>query len=320
MTKPKGGAQSAGGAPALPATGYLLLAGLTLFWGLNFPAMKIVLGEIPVWPFRAICLIVSGLALLALARLGGQQLRVPTAEIWPLLICTLLYTAGWHIFSAYGVSLIEAGRAAIIAFTMPVWAALLGVVVLDERITASKLLGLVLGVAGLAVLIGPDLSALGTAPLGGLFMLIAAIGWASSTVAIKRFSWTISPLVLAGWLLFLGGIPLTLGAVLFTAIPDPAAISGQAYVALAYVVVFPMAFCQWSWFKLVRIFPALIASIGTLAVPVAGVLASGLILGEAIGLRELAALGLVCTALVVVLVIPALNLRRRGAPPAGGPG
>ena len=203
---------------------------------------------------------------------------------------------------------------------MPVWAALLSVVVLDERITVPKLLALVLGVAGLAVLIGPDLSALGTAPLGGLFMLIAAIGWASSTVALKRFSWSISPLVLAGWLLFLGGIPVTLGAVLFTTIPDPAAVSGQAYLALAYVVVFPMAFCQWSWFKLVRIFPAVIASIGTLAVPVAGVLFSGLILGEAIGLRELAALGLVCAALVVVLVIPALGPRRRGTPPAGGGG
>ncbi len=72
------------------------------------------------------------------------------------MICVVFNILGWHLFSGYGVSMIEAGRASIIAFTMPVWAALFSRFVLGEALTGTKLLGLALGIVGLAVLIGPD--------------------------------------------------------------------------------------------------------------------------------------------------------------------
>ncbi len=71
--------------PALPRSGYLLLAGITLFWGANWPAMKIVLGELPVWWFRSLCLLVGGIGLLLIARLSRQRLSVPPNEAGPLL-------------------------------------------------------------------------------------------------------------------------------------------------------------------------------------------------------------------------------------------
>ncbi|MHA1600824.1 MAG: DMT family transporter, partial [Alphaproteobacteria bacterium] len=129
-------------AQRLPPSGYVLLSGLTLFWGLNWPTAKIVLGEMPVWTFRSLCLVVGGCGILAITRLSGRSLRVPTSEIRPLLLCAVFNIVGWHLFSAYGVSLIESGRAAIIAFTMPVWAAALGWFVLGERLTLSGVLGL----------------------------------------------------------------------------------------------------------------------------------------------------------------------------------
>ena len=54
-------------------------------------------------------------------------------------------------------------------------------------------------------------------------------------------------------------------------------------------------------------FPAVLAAVGTLAIPIVGVLSSGLVLGEPIGGREILALALVCAALVVVLILPALR-------------
>ena len=110
----------------LPPLGFVLLAGLTLFWGLNWPAMKIAFAELPVWWFRAACLWFGGLGLLAIARLSGQGLSVPRAERGALVVCALFNVLGWHLCSGYGVSLMPAGRASIIAFTMPVWASLLG--------------------------------------------------------------------------------------------------------------------------------------------------------------------------------------------------
>ena len=81
---------------ALPRSGYLLLAGVTLFWGANWPAMKIVLEELPVWWFRSLCLIVGGVGLLAIARLSGQRLSVPAGEIPKLLLCAFFNVIAWH--------------------------------------------------------------------------------------------------------------------------------------------------------------------------------------------------------------------------------
>lgn len=296
----------------LPPLGFLLLAGLTLFWGANWPAMKIALAELPVWWFRAGCLWFGGLGLILIARLTGQSLRVPSFERRPLLLCAVFNVVGWHLCSGYGVSLMPAGRAAIIAFTMPVWASLLASFVLDEAITKGKLLGLALGMSGLAVLIGPDLVALGTAPLGALFMLMAALSWATGTVLLKRFHWSVPTTVLVGWQLVAGAIPVSLGAVLLQAPPELASLSREALLAVAYIFLFPMVFCQWAFFQTVRLFPAAIAAIGTLAIPVVGVYSSAVILGERVGWLEFIALLLICSALASVLLPGA----RRSAPSA----
>ncbi len=78
----------------------LLLAGLSLFWGMNWPAMKFVLAQMPVLTFRTMCVWFTGPALLLLARLGGEQLGVPVRE-WPMLLLaafcnvTLWCTSAW---------------------------------------------------------------------------------------------------------------------------------------------------------------------------------------------------------------------------------
>ncbi len=285
----------------LPPAGFLLLAALTLFWGSNWPAMKIILGELSPWGFRLLCLLPAGCALLAIARLSGLELRVPRRERGPLLLCAVFAITGWHLLTAHGVSLIPAGRAVIIAFTMPLWAALMAVPLLGEALTRRKLLGLGLGLGGLACLLGPEVVVLGTAPLGSLLVLLAAFSWALGSLLLKRFAWTTPTIVLAGWQLLAGGLPVTLGALLLEGVPDPTRLSAGAQLALVYTIAFPMIFCHWAWFKLVGLFPATIAAIGTLAIPVVGVFASALLLGEAVGPAEILALVLVCLGLAVAL-------------------
>ena len=240
--------------------GYALLAALTIFWGCNWPAMKIALTELPVWWFRSACLIVGGILLLLIARVSGQGLGVPKRERSPLLFCAVFNVIGWHLCSAYGISLMPAGRAAIIAFTMPVWAAFLGSFILGEAMTLGKLWGLLLGLAGLAVLIGPDLAALGSAPLGAAFMVLAAMSWAMGTVSIKRFEWSMPTTSLIGWQLLIGAVPITLGAVLLEEMPKIGALDAKVLWATAYVFLVPMVFCQWAFIKTVRLFPATIAA------------------------------------------------------------
>ncbi|MEM7292264.1 MAG: DMT family transporter [Pseudomonadota bacterium] len=307
---------SARQAPVLPRAGFLFLAAITLFWGLNWPGMKIILAEIPVWWFRSSCLWFGGLALLSLAALGGHRCKPRLEEIPPIVLVTLFNVCGWHLCSAYGVSLIPAGRAAIIAFTMPLWASLFSVWLLRESFSLNKLFGLSLGMAGLLVLIGTDLIVLKSAPLGSLFMLGAALSWALGTVLFKRGGWDLPIASCVGWQLLLGAVPLTTGAMLLEPMPEFSEVSLKAWIALAYLFVFPMTFCQWAYLKVVHLFPASIAAIGTLLVPVVGVYSSALLLGEVVGWSELVSLLLTCGGLLVVLVLP--SVRRKSVEVLGG--
>jgi drug/metabolite transporter (DMT)-like permease len=293
-------------------TPVLLLAALSLFWGLNWPGMKIILSEVTVWWFRAACLLVGGAILMSLSALSGNRVRLWRREIGPVALCGCFAILGWMVCSAYGVSLMPAGRASIIAFTMPLWATLAAAAVLGEPLSVRKLLGLGLGISGLGVLIGPDLLILERAPLGALFMLLAAISWAIGTVLVKRTAWELPTLSNVAWQLLLSAIPVTAVALLTEPLPAPASLSLPAIAALVYIFLFPMSFCQWAYFKVVGLLPASIAAIGTLAIPVIGVYSSHLVLGEAVGVSELLALLLVLSALVLVLLVPAL------AAPGGG--
>ena len=297
--------------PATSISPIFLLASLSLFWGLNWPGMKIILSEMTVWWFRAFCLIVGGCILLLISALSGNRWRLRTQEVRPVLLCGTFAILGWMVFSAYGVSLMPAGRASIIAFTMPLWATLIAAFVLGERITLAKVAGLFLGLLGLGVLIGPDLLILKRAPVGAFYMLLAALSWALGTVLIKRISWEIPTLSNVAWQLLFSAIPVTFVAALSEPLPDVTALSGTAIIALVYLFLFPMSFCQWAYFKTVSLLPASIAAIGTLMVPVIGVYSSYLVLDEHIGLAEIAALLLILSALTLVLLIPAWKTSRR---------
>jgi drug/metabolite transporter (DMT)-like permease len=73
---------------------------------------------------------------------------------------------------------------------------------------------------------------------------------------------------------------------------------------VAYIIILPMTLCNLAWVRLVQIFPANVAAIGTLAIPVIGVLSSAFVLGESVGIQEIAALILVLMALAIAMVKP----------------
>ncbi len=285
----------------LPRKGIFLLITLSLFWGLAWPAMKISLSEIPPWTFRSYCIVLGGIGILILARANGFKLKLPLQELKPLCFVALFSITGWHLFSAHGILRMTAGRAAIIAFTMPLWANILSALLLKEHITSTRILALGIGLGGLALLIWPEIEAVGAAPLGAVFMLGAAISWATGTVLIKRTDWNTPTTVLTGWQLLLGGIPVVMGALFFEPSGISFDISARAIIALTYIILFPMIYCHWAYFSLIRIFPASIAAISILAIPVVGVFSSSLILNEPVGINEVVALVLVVTALAIAL-------------------
>jgi drug/metabolite transporter (DMT)-like permease len=294
-----------------------LLFSLAIFWGVNWPAIKFSVNDVPVWTYRTICLLSGGLGLLGICRLAGISIAVPRKEWRSLAVAGFFNITGWHLLSALGVSHMGAGKASIVAFTMPLWAALVSALWLKEKITGLTLTALVVGFLGLAVLVAPDWQKISAQPLGPIFMLGAALSWAIGTVALKRSAFTIPTASLAGWQMLLGGIPIYIGALIFDRGFDPAQVGQTAWIAVAYSALVPMIYCHWAWFRVVQIYPAVIAAIGTLAIPVVGVISSAAVGGESIGWPEVVSLTLVLASLVLVLIVP--NLKRGGAQPVPEP-
>jgi drug/metabolite transporter (DMT)-like permease len=172
------------------------------------------------------------------------------------------------------------------------------------------MIGLLLGLAGLLVLIGPDIIILKAAPVGALFMFCASLSWAFGTVLVKHFHWTMPVGVTTGWMLLIGAVPITIGALMLEPFPDLAQFSTPVWWAMAYVFLLPMIFGQWAFYSIVKQFSATIAGISTMAVPVIGIIASALMIGEPVGGRDLIALVCICCALFSVLVLPTLKRSR----------
>jgi drug/metabolite transporter (DMT)-like permease len=280
--------------------GLVLLGLITLGWGFTWPIIKLVLVEVPPLTFRAVCLLAAGAGMLLLARIGGQSLHVPRRYWGRLLALSACSIVGWNVLVIYGVAHLPSGRAALLGYSMPLWSMTLSLWLLDERLTARRVASLVLGMAGIVVLLGTDLTEMANAVTGVLLMLGAAISWALGVVLLKRFALPIATASLTGWLMFVGAVPVLVAAVVLehdrwhpvTTIPA---------LGLLYSTLVSFMFGYWAWNRLVLMVPVAVSSISALATPVVGVLSGMWLLGEPLTWQEVAAGGFILGAIALVL-------------------
>ncbi|MEM8551725.1 MAG: DMT family transporter [Pseudomonadota bacterium] len=289
---------------ALQATA---VAALAIFWALNWPMMKIGLTTVEPWTFRAVVVTAGGVGCFIVARIIGASIRVPKRERLPLLWVGLMQGLLWNAFSGFGTAMIEAGRAAVLAFTMPVWAVILAILFLGEAVTRRRLFGLALGMAGMGLLLLPALEALGSSAVGAMLMVGGAMSWAVATTVVKKANFSIHPMVLAGWQFAIGAGPLIAAAVILGRPSSILEVDGATASAIIYSALFPMIVCQAIFFTIVKRLPASLASMSTLMIPPLGVYFSAAILGERVGPAEFGALVLVSAAMVMIL--PGFNWR-----------
>ena len=285
----------------LPKRLWWVLASLTFAWGFNWTAMKVALAQVPPWTFRSLCLGLGAAVLFAALRAGGQRLVLPSGQWRRLWMLALLNITSWNMLIAFGVGMIPSGRAAILAYTMPVWAVPLSVWLLGERITRAKLAGLALGLGGLALLLAESFAGLGRAPLGSLLVLGAALSWALGTVLQKRFPVRLPVGLYTAWIMLLGGVPIFAGALIFDDWGALRHVGVAAWLGTAYNVLIAFAFAHWAWIKIATSVPVSVFSISMLLIPVVGVVCGMLFLGERPAWAEYAALGLILAALLTVL-------------------
>jgi len=294
-------------AHGVPASSLVQIAVLTLVWGCNWPVLKLGVTELPPLTFRASTLLFAALGLLAVSKWSGQSICIPRAWWGRVLILAILNIAAWNGLILFGVQQMQAGRSAILAYTMPLWSVLFSLVLLHEPLSKRKVVGLLLGMAGMIVLLGDDLRNVQRSPVGAMFILAAAISWAFGTVLLRRWEPPIPQNTLTGWMMIIGWIPIAGCVPLLDAHPLESLVHASATVwfAIVYNIFLAGTLAHWAWFKMARTLPVAVSSMSSLPVPVVGVLSGMLFLGERPGASEFIALALVLASLVAVLRTPA---------------
>ena len=288
---------------AVPASSLLLVVILTLVWGCNWPVLKLGVTELAPLTFRATTMPFAALGLLLVAKLSGDSIRIPRA-LWRKVAALALFNiAAWNGLILFGVQQMPAGRSAILAYTLPIWSVLFSLWLLHEPLSGRKLVGLLAGMGGMAVLLGEEIVNVRRAPVGALCIIGAAISWGFATVLLRRWAPPVPQNTLTGWMMLFGWIPIALAAPLFD--PHPfaalASMSGTAWFAVLFNIFLAGTVAHWAWFRMARTLPVAVSSLSSLPVPVVGVLSGMLFLGERPGASEFIALALVLASLAAVM-------------------
>jgi drug/metabolite transporter (DMT)-like permease len=287
--------------PVTPLVAAILLGLVILLWGVNWPVMKRVVGQMPPMLFVASRLALGTATLIPVAWMAGQ-LRLPDRRDLPVLLSVgVLQMTGFMTLVTLALQHVPAGRAGILAYTTPLWVVPLALIFLKEKLSPLKVGGLLLGLAGVAVLFNPgafDWSDPAVLTGNGMLMAGAAL-WAVNIVQVRGHRWAGTPLSLAAWQMGMATL-LTGTYALLTEDVGRIQWSGELVTLLVYNGPLATAFCFWAMVTVNRALPAITLSLSTLAVPVVGLAASALWLGEAMTITNIAGLGFIAAGLVAV--------------------
>ena len=269
--------------------GFLCLVVTAFGWALNWPLMKLLLLQWPPLFARGLAGTLAAVILAALALSRGERLQVPREAIPRLIFASFTNVFAWMGFGTMAMKYVSVGEGALIAYTMPIWAMLFAWPFLHEKPTLRDIAALLLGIAGVALLLGADISAFSAGKLTGIALALScAILFALGNV-LNRKILPMPPLVVAAWQVGLGCFVMLVLGVAFEH-PNYAAITPQGVACFAYMTLVPMGLCYLTWFETLRRLPPTSASTGMLLVPVIGVVSAAFILGEPLGFREVAAM------------------------------
>ena len=299
-------ATPAGGASRGRDLGFVALAVLAPIWGYGWVATKVGLEYSRPLTFAALRVTLSALCLLTVLVLTHRRLRPPVIgyTIAIGLLQTTLFTGlvMWALNSA------GAGKIAVLTYTMPFWLLLLAWGFLGERLGGAQWPAVGLAFAGLVLVVGPwHIHGL----LPSVLTVAGGLAWAAAALVAKlaHRRHEVDVLSLTTWQMVFGALPLAAVALL-TAHQGPD--WTPAFVAsLTYNVLLANALAWFLWLYALRRLSAGLAGLGTLAIPVIGVVASWLQLGERPSAAEGVGMALIVGGLALLVAQGVAAGRRR---------
>ena len=287
--------------------GVLALVVIAPLWGYSWIAIKVALGYSGPFTFAALATVGCTVAFFAALLLARRPLRPPPLGF--TISIGLLQTALFNTLATVALSAGGAGKVGVLAYTMPFWLLLLAWLFLGERLRGLQWTAVGLSLGGLVLVVRPwDIGGV----LPGVLACVAGCIWAASGLLIKLLQnrRPVDALSLTAWQMAFGAAALV-SVALLTHDGWPQW-TGTFIACLTYVVLLSSGLCYVLWTYALHTLPAGVAGMGTLAVPVIGVAAAWVQLGERPGPVEAAGMALIVTALAA-LAAYGFVAGRRGA-------
>ena len=278
-----------------------ILVLLIVVWSVVWPLFRFVVQEVPPLVFRVSAGIPAAILLLFIAKVTSQKLIIPKKKWVPLFFISFFNVTLWQVLMLYGVSMLGGGRAAVLGYTMPVWAVMVASIMGFEKITYSSFLALCLGVFGvISLTVGIDFF---SNWIGVLVMLMAGLSWGIGTMILKYGGLNFNAFVIAGWQQLIGILPIIPFAILwdFNNIGNP---DYRHFLVLLFAIFFSSAYTYWAYFVVLQNFTVTVTSISVMMVPVLALLIDAMYLGIKFSYYDLIALLMIVMSIFIAATKP----------------
>ncbi len=280
---------------------WLMLCLCAMLWGSAYVFNAVAIKELPHLTITLVRLLIASLFLQTVLRLYGLSLPRGWSTWRAFFVMTMLSNIGPYLLVLQGQMGTTSGLAAVLTATTPLFTILLAhAFTQDERLTANKLAGVLVGIVGVAIVVGFDAWTGASASFVAKLMLVAAsLLYAIGSIYAKRFS-GMPPLVIAASIMTSGALlslPLSLYIDRPWTLPMP---STEVWIAVVCTGVFGSALAAISYFRLFTVAGATNAMLVTLLLPITPIIGGALYLGERLALREIVGGAVIMLALIII--------------------
>ncbi|MBW7055299.1 DMT family transporter [Paracoccus bogoriensis] len=286
----------------------LMGLGFAIIWASAFTSTRMIVTDAP--PLMALSLrfALSGGIGILIALAMGQTWRGLNARQWrAVIVLGLCQNALYLGLNWVAMQWIEAGLASIIAATMPLMVGALGWALLGERLRPMGIVGLALGVLGVAIIMGARLD--GGSNLAGILMCFgAALALAVATLTVRGASSGGNVMMIVGLQMLVGSVTLGMIAPFFET--WQVNWSPRLVWAFLYTVIAPGLLATWIWFLLVGRIGAVRAATFHFLTPFFGVAIAALFLGEALGAGDVLGVAIIMAGILMVQLSKAQPVKR----------
>lgn len=287
----------------MTAAEWAMLLALSLLWGGSFFFVGVAVAELPTFTIVAVRVVLAALILLVVIRLSGQQM--PTGRrVWlAFLAMGFLNNVVPFSLIVWGQGHIASGLASILNATTPLSTVVVAHFLTDdEKMTGGRLAGVLIGLAGVVLMIGTDaLANLGTDVLAELACLGATLSYAFAGIFGRRFKrMGIPPLSTAAGQVTASALMLTPVALVLDRPWTLAAPGGATIAALVGLAALSTAAAYVLYFRILATAGTTNLLLVTFLIPVSAILLGVLVLGEALEPKHFVGMGLIGLGLAAI--------------------